>query len=125
MPMILRIGAVLLALAAAGVGAGAAEPDEAAYRRLNEALATGYVVPRYAALAKATAALDEAARDFCAKPGRTPLVELRRRYGDASDAWQAIQHVRFGPVEYFSRSSRIAFWPDPRNSVGRALEDIL
>ena len=125
MSMILRSGAALLALAFLAVGAMAAEPDEAAYRRLNEALATGYVVPRYEALAKATAELDEAARGFCAKPGRTILVELRRRYGDASDAWQRIQHVRFGPVEYFSRSSRFAFWPDPRNSVGRALEEAL
>lgn len=125
MSMILRWSAALLATVALSAGASAAEPDEAAYRRLNDALATGYVVPRYEALAKATASLDEAAKEFCGAPDRTRLVELRRRFGAASDAWQRIQHVRFGPVEYFSRSSRFAFWPDPRNSVGRALEDLL
>lgn len=105
--------------------APAADLDEATHRRLVEAVATGHVVPRYAALEAATAALDAAAGAFCAHPGRTALVEMRRRYGAASDAWQRIQHVRFGPIEYFSRSARFAFWPDPRNSVGRALEDLL
>ena len=123
--LVMRSLAVLAVLAMTATGGRAADLDEAVYRRLNEALATGHVVPRYEALAKATAALDAGARAFCDQPGRTPLVELRRRYADASDAWQGIQHVRFGPVEYFSRSARIAFWPDPRNSVGRALEELL
>lgn len=120
--LLLRLSLILLLAPAAS---SAAELDEAGHRRLVEAVATQYVVPRYAALETATADLDAAARAFCAGPERTRLVELRRRYGAASDAWQRIQHVRFGPVEYFSRSARFAFWPDPRNSVGRALADLL
>ncbi|BBK34023.1 hypothetical protein EDC65_3857 [Stella humosa] len=123
--LILRLFLLLSAFVLPVAGGQAADLDEAVYRRLNEALATGYVVPRYAALEKATAALEAGAKTFCAAPSRTHLVELRRRYVEASDAWQRIQHVRFGPVEYFSRSARFAFWPDPRNSVGRALEELL
>ncbi|MGE0715598.1 MAG: imelysin family protein [Alphaproteobacteria bacterium] len=115
---------VLLLLAAIPGGAEAAM-DEDGYRRLNAALIEAHVVPRYAAFEKAAAALDRGAGEFCAKPAVTAVPALRKLYLEASDAWQAIQHVRFGPVEYFSRSSRIAFWPDPRNSVGRALEELL
>lgn len=123
--MVRRLLLILSFALVVATPSGAAELDEAGHRRLVEAVATGYVVPRYAALETATATLSKAAGAFCARPTREALVEMRRRYGDASDAWQRIQHVRFGPVEYFSRSARFAFWPDPRNSVGRALEELL
>ncbi|MGE0724975.1 MAG: imelysin family protein, partial [Alphaproteobacteria bacterium] len=53
------------------------------------------------------------------------LVALRKAYHEGVDSWQAIQHVRFGPVEYLSRAQRFAFWPDNRNAVGRAIGELL
>lgn len=124
MTALLRRLLVMLALLSPAAGQ-AAEFDAATYRRLNEAIVDGHIVPRYAALAAATAALDRATAALCAHPAAAAFAATRRAYVGGLDAWQAIQHVRFGPVEYFSRSSRFAFWPDPRNSVGRALDELL
>lgn len=123
-----RSPALLLAVLVtlfAGIGAVRAEPAEADYRRLNESLVERHVVPGYARLAEATAGLRTSADAFCATPSAPGLETLRDAYGAAADAWQGIQHVRFGPVELFMRSVRFAFWPDPRNTVGRQLTSTL
>lgn len=117
----LRIGA-LLALLTPAVQA-ALQPED--YRRLNDALVAEHVAPRYAALADATAALDAAAVSFCAERSMDGLPSLRASYEKALDVWQGIQHVRFGPIELFMRGTRIAFWPDSRNSVTRQIEELL
>jgi len=116
--------AVLVTLFA-GIGAVRAEPTEADYRRLNDSLVERHVVPGYTRLAEATAGLSTAADTFCAAPSMPALEALRGAYGAAADAWQGIQHVRFGPVELFMRSVRFAFWPDPRNTVSRQLTSTL
>src|SRR5690606_8386432 len=84
-----------------------------------------HVIPRYAALADATRRLDEAARAYCGTPSDAGFVALRTTYGAASDAWQGVQHIRFGPVDLFMRQQRFAMWPDPRNTVGRQLGEML
>ncbi len=122
----LRPGLIALLVAfltVAAVAQIAPAPDD--YRRLNDALVTGHVLPRQAALAEATAGLDEAAAAFCSAPSQAQFERLHGSFGAASDAWQAVQHVRFGPAELFMRSVRFAFWPDPRNTVGRQLSGLL
>lgn len=109
----------------AGLGTAVAAPTEADYRRLNEGLVERHIVPRYERLAEATAGLETSAETFCAAPSAPKLTALRDAYGAAADAWEGIQHVRFGPVELFMRSVRFAFWPDPRNTVGRQLTSTL
>jgi predicted lipoprotein len=47
---------------------------------------------------------------------------LAAAYHGAADAWAATEHVRFGPLSKENRLERIAFWPDPRNAIGRGLE---
>ncbi len=111
--------AVLLAMPAS------AAQDDATMRRLIEATVTHHIVPRYERLAGATAALDRAATAFCADRTAPGLDRVRAAFGDASDAWQAIQHIRFGPAELFMRAKRLSFWPDPRNVAGRQLEEFL
>jgi uncharacterized protein len=103
----------------------AADLDEATYRRLNVALIEQHVIPRYEQLAAATDRLAAAARAFCADPDASGLEALKAAYIDALDAWQGIQHVRSGPIELFMRASRFAFWPDPRNTTGRQLADVI
>jgi predicted lipoprotein len=50
---------------------------------------------------------------------------LKAAFVEAMGAWQSVQHIRFGPIEFFSRGARIAFWPDPRNTVGRQIGELL
>jgi predicted lipoprotein len=122
MAIVVRFLAIL-ALAVAALPARAA--SEADYHALNKAIVAGHVLPRQAAFADATAALQTTADVACASRAAVDLAALRAAFVAALDAWEAVQHVGFGPVEYFSRRSRIFFWPDPRNSVGRQLGDLL
>jgi len=117
------LAALLLVLGAGG--AEAAKPDEAAFRRLNASLVERHVLPRYRDFAQAGAALVDAADAFC--DGRTAerLAVLKDAYVAASDGWQRVQHLRFGPSEAFMRNMRIAFWPDPRNMVARQVDALL
>src|SRR5690606_20418771 len=88
---------------------------EAEYTALNQRAVEQHVRPRYEALAGVTVALAANAKAFCASPADETLSDLQRSYHAATDAWQDVQHIRFGPVELFFRSQRIAFWPDQRN----------
>lgn len=128
--MRLRILPVLAMLALAAMAAlPAARPaqaiDPGAYRQLNADLVEHHVIPRYAALETAMAGLDKAARAYCGAPSDTGFAALRTAYGEAADAWQGVQHIRFGPVDLFMRLQRFAMWPDTRNTVGRQLGEML
>jgi predicted lipoprotein len=99
--------------------------DPVASAQLNRAGVEAHILPRYDALVNATATLDSAARTFCAAPALAKLPELQTAFGQTMDAWQDIQHVRFGPVDWFFRSQRFAFWPDPRNTIGKQMAELL
>lgn len=104
------------------------EPAASDYRQLNLELVDQHVIPRYRQLSDATRQLEQHARQFCAAGPDTVQAEreaLEQGWHQATDAWQAVQHIRFGPVELFMRSMRFSFWPDPRNTVGRQLDALL
>ncbi len=119
------VGLLTLALLAGFAAPLRAEPAPADYRKLNAALIERHVVPRYRALAAATAVLSGNAKAFCKAPDAAGLASLKAVFLKGVDAWQGIQHVRFGPVDLFMRSMRMAFWPDPRDTAGRQLEQAL
>lgn len=96
-----------------------------AYAALNKASIEKHILPRYDALVTATAELNTAAKAFCTAPATKPIADLQAAFGKAMDAWQDIQHVRFGPVDWFFRSQRFAFWPDPRNTIGKQMAELL
>jgi uncharacterized protein len=77
-----------------------------------------HILPGYAALADATAALDAAAKADC-----TPTT-LQPAFNAAFDAWLGVSHLRFGPAEEDGRSLAIQFWPDPK-SLGRKAQDAM
>ncbi|MBU0723858.1 MAG: imelysin family protein [Alphaproteobacteria bacterium] len=95
------------------------------YAALNKALVETQVIPRYQALEQATGALRQSADAFCAAPDAAGYAALTESFHGAVDGWQSVQHIRFGPVELFMRSMRLAFWPDPRNSAGKQLSELL
>lgn len=78
-----------------------------------------HIVPGYAAFASATAALDAVAVQSC------DPIALRPAFHAAWDAWMAVQHIRFGPVEEHGRALAIAFWPDPKALGAKAQKALL
>ena len=112
--------AALASLGAASAWSG--EPiGEADYARVNTALVGGHVVPRYTRLAAATEAFAATVADFCADGGESGRAAARARFHDAMDAWMAVRHLRFGPIELFMRGARFHFWPQAQGKVREAL----
>jgi predicted lipoprotein len=106
-------------LAAALLGTPAlADPDHAAIaeRALNR-----HILPGFERLAATTAALAEAAEAACAGAGPIDRAPVDSAYHAAFDAWVAISHLRFGPMEEDNAGFAIAFWPDTRGATPRAL----
>lgn len=99
--------------------------EAGAYAALNRAAIEKHILPRYEALVTASAGLKDAAKSYCAAPATEPLADLQAAFGATMDAWQDIQHVRFGPIDWFFRSQRFAFWPDPRNTIGKQMAELL
>jgi predicted lipoprotein len=121
MRFIASVLAVLLLLAAHPGHA----VEASAYAALNRAAIEKHILPRYDALVTATASLNDAAKAYCAAPASRPIADLQAAFGQTMDAWQDIQHVRFGPIDWFFRSQRFAFWPDPRNTIGKQMAELL
>ncbi|MEO1276733.1 MAG: imelysin family protein, partial [Pseudomonadota bacterium] len=46
---------------------------------------------------------------------------LRPAFHAAYDAWVAISHIQTGPIEDQGLTLAMAFWPDPKDSTGKAL----
>ncbi|GAB4195094.1 MAG: imelysin family protein [Thalassobaculales bacterium] len=107
----------IIALALLLLAAPAPAADHAA---LNRAVVAGHILPAYARLTAATAALEQATAAGCGDADR-----LRAAFATATLAWQGAQHLRFGPADWFNRARRFALWPDPRNTVGRQLAELL
>jgi len=99
--------------------------EASTYAVLNKSAIERHILPRYDALVTATAALNDTAKAYCAAPATRPIADLQAAFGQTMDAWQDIQHVRFGPVDWFFRSQRFAFWPDPRNTIGKQMAELL
>ncbi|MBW4709947.1 imelysin family protein [Roseobacter sp. YSTF-M11] len=98
----------LIALCCGLLGGGPAVADLMAVR-------DQHILPGYAAFAAASKALEKTARDDCSPRSVLPVFHV------AFDAWVSISHVQFGPVETRGASLSLAFWPDPKDRVGKAL----
>ena len=75
------------------------------------------ILPGMATLASTSEQMARAARADC----RNDSTVLRRAYGEAFDAWIAVSHLRFGPTETDNRAFALAFWPDSRGKIPKAL----
>lgn len=115
--MRLRI-AITAAAASLLLALGSARADEA-MASLARWLAEDYALPRYALLAESGEGLATTLADLCA--GQADIEAAREAYHRSMDAWMAIQHLRFGPIDYLTRHSRLYFWPDKTNALGKQL----
>lgn len=84
-----------------------------------------YILPAYQQLGRATAALQQQTATFCAAPDEAGLEQLRQSYRDGMAAWQSVQQIRFGPIEYLTRAHRFQLWPDKRGTVRKHLAKLL
>lgn len=84
---------------------------------LTERVIDHHILPGFSTLANATSVLRQVAEQDC----RRDSTALRDAYGIAFDGWIAISHLRFGPTETNDRAYALAFWPDRKGTVGRAL----
>ncbi len=103
----------------------AQEIAPADYARVNAALAETHALPRYEQLATATDAFAAASDTFCAREGDADRERLRAGFHDAMDAWMGVQHLRFGPVDSRTRGFRFYFWPQARNKVSEAVDELV
>ncbi len=103
--------ALLLAFIAPAQAVDAPAIDAAAVEK--------HILPAYARLTVATAALQAAADASC-----TDAARLQAAWREAMKAWQGAQHLRFGPSEWFDRRARFLFWPDARNVASRQLAEV-
>ena len=106
-------------------GSSAQEIGPADYARVNAALVETHALPRYERLTTAMEVFAAAAEVFRAGAGETESERLRSRFHDAMDAWMGVQHLRFGPVESFTRAYRFYFWPQARAKVADAVAEIV
>lgn len=76
---------------------------------------TQHAIPAVTHFATQTAALDMAAQKDCTAKAMQPS------YHAAFDAWMGVQHLNIGPIEAEARSLSIAFWPDKKGMIPKAL----
>ena len=95
------------------------------YQRVNESLVRHHVLPRYRSFAGATMHLREALGALCDAPAEDALDRARNAYHEAMDAWMAMQHLHFGPLEQELRAYRVYFWPQARGRVGDVIAELL
>lgn len=115
---------VLQAIAFVAAGVWRIAPARAdAADKAALAVADRWYLPRVDALASAFAAQETAWAEGCS--GAADLARLREAFHAASDAWIAIEHAGFGPLGRAERADRIAFFPDRRNAIGKAVAGLL
>ncbi|MEO9576450.1 MAG: imelysin family protein [Tateyamaria sp.] len=85
-----------------------------AFADVERALET-HILPGHAQLVETTAALANAAQADCTADA------VRPAFHDAYDAWISISHIQFGPLEDQALTLQMSFWPDPKDSAGKAI----
>jgi hypothetical protein len=99
-------------------GARAADKPFAAF---NGAFGAKTAAAFLAEFEKATAGLSTAAVAFVKKPGADTFAGVLQGFGAASDAWMAVQVLRFGPMTQNQRLDRIAYWPERSNMTEKQM----
>ena len=102
-------------------GWSVAAPSDETWSDWNTAVIDQHVIPRYQTLGEAAATMAKSVASYCATPSADGLGEAQAGFVSAMQAWQGIQHVKFGPVLYLMRDSAMQFWPDRKNVGQRQL----
>ena len=74
-----------------------------------------HILPGQAKLIEMTGNLETVAAQDCAPEAVIPA------FHDAYDAWISVSHIQFGPIEENALGLFMSFWPDPKDSTGKAI----
>ena len=84
-----------------------------------------FVAPRVKALADAASNQAAIWKAVCTNPNAAGVTKLKGAFAASAAAWASIEWLRQGPMEQNGRVSRMAYWPDGRNSVAVGLQPLL
>ncbi|MCF7992821.1 MAG: imelysin family protein [Thiohalocapsa sp.] len=118
-------GLMVCALVTVSPGPARADAPAAQWQAVNRAIVQGHVLPRYAALARATSTLQLQTVRFCADPRPSSLRFLRRAYALTAQAWADVEHLSTGPVMREQRRYRIRLWPDKHGTAAKQIRALL
>ncbi len=105
-----------------GAGSDVADPD---YRDINAEIINNHIRPGYEAFDIKARNLGDAITRLCHKADDRSLGAAHTAFHEAIDAWQAVEHLRFGAAQHLSAHARLNFWPDKRGRVGKHLRRLL
>ncbi|MET1028611.1 MAG: imelysin family protein, partial [Dongiaceae bacterium] len=91
------------------------------YAGFNAAFATQIAIPSLTVFENAAGALVKATEVFQQKPDQAGFESVRSAFGNLSDAWMAVQLLRFGPLSQSQRLDRISYWPERRSIIDKQL----
>lgn len=84
-----------------------------------------HIVPHFAALRDAAAAMPKAVDDVCAQGDDASRTALASAFQKTVEAWAGVEYLRFGPMTEGARRERMSFWPDPRRVMKRQLRAMI
>ncbi len=92
---------------------------------INIVVTDELVIPAYQNLESRSLELISATENFCFDLSVFNLDLLKNAYQQSMIAWQAIQHIQFGPITYFNWNYRMQYWPDDRGTSSRQLSSLI
>lgn len=95
------------------------------YATAMGATARNTIIPGYQSFQGAADMLRNAAASLCAAPSAEQLAKAQAAFATTAQQWARLQFLTLGPISVHQRASRIQYWPDKRNVVGRQLSDVL
>jgi predicted lipoprotein len=98
---------------------------DADYATAMGATARNAIVPGYQSLQDAADTLRNEAAALCAAPSKEQLSKAQIAFAATAASWARLQFLTLGPISVHQRASRIQYWPDKRNVVGRQLSDVI
>ncbi len=121
----LTIRALLMLLGCLWFQPVLAAPTNEQWHAFNLAVIDQHITPRYQQLATQADKLLLANTALCQTLDESSLDASKKAYNLTMDAWQGIQHIRFGPVETLMRIFSMQYWPDKKNHIGKHLESLI
>jgi predicted lipoprotein len=113
--------------AAPANGPGSTATAEAVPTRVDIArsLIVSHAARGYRGFAAESAKQVGAVAELCGAPGEKRLENARAGFRAMALSWQAVQHIRFGPVMEDDRFRRIEYWPDGTGKLETDLANLL
>ena len=91
------------------------------FASFNGAFGMKIADPFLAQFETAATSLVAAAAAFRKKPDATGFAGLQKGFDAVSDAWAAVQLLRFGPLSQNQRLDRISYWPERSNTTEKQM----